>query len=185
MPATPVSPTPPSDWYPDPAVPGTLRYWNGSAWTEHTAPMVTATAPARRGMSGGAIAGIVVGSVVLVLFIIGVLSAIAVPVFLEQKHKASDASARDDLRNITVLVADAFVDDPNGPQSVTARDSAVEVATATGVQGVELSPTTTFGGYFTTNGTGEFCVWAISEATHTNFAMDQNGNVTVGSCPIA
>ncbi len=29
---------PPADWYPDPYSPGVLRYWDGSAWTAHTAP---------------------------------------------------------------------------------------------------------------------------------------------------
>jgi Protein of unknown function (DUF2510) len=29
---------PPSGWYPDPAGPG-LRWWDGSAWTAHTAPI--------------------------------------------------------------------------------------------------------------------------------------------------
>jgi uncharacterized protein (AIM24 family) len=27
-----------ANWYPDPNQPGTLRYWDGTAWTEHTAP---------------------------------------------------------------------------------------------------------------------------------------------------
>jgi hypothetical protein len=27
--------TPPADWYPDPEVPGQMRYWDGSAWTQH------------------------------------------------------------------------------------------------------------------------------------------------------
>jgi uncharacterized protein (AIM24 family) len=27
-----------ANWYPDPNSPGTLRYWDGQAWTEHTAP---------------------------------------------------------------------------------------------------------------------------------------------------
>lgn len=29
---------PPEGWFPDPQAPGQLRYWSGSAWTEHTAP---------------------------------------------------------------------------------------------------------------------------------------------------
>ncbi|WP_414686559.1 DUF2510 domain-containing protein [Mycobacterium sp.] len=33
--ATPLSP---AAWYPDPRYPQFLRYWNGTAWTEHTAP---------------------------------------------------------------------------------------------------------------------------------------------------
>jgi hypothetical protein len=34
-PVPPVSP--PAGWYPDPGRPGGQRYWDGSAWTEHTA----------------------------------------------------------------------------------------------------------------------------------------------------
>jgi uncharacterized protein (AIM24 family) len=41
----------PADWYPDPQQPGLLRYWDGTQWTEHTAPVPaggpdSATAPA-------------------------------------------------------------------------------------------------------------------------------------------
>jgi hypothetical protein len=28
----------PAGWYPDPSAPGTQRYWDGAAWTDHTAP---------------------------------------------------------------------------------------------------------------------------------------------------
>ena len=39
-PAAPVTPTPavPAGWYPDQAA-GVQRWWDGQAWTEHTAPM--------------------------------------------------------------------------------------------------------------------------------------------------
>lgn len=31
-------PQAPAGWYPDPTVPGQQRYWDGTGWTEHTAP---------------------------------------------------------------------------------------------------------------------------------------------------
>lgn len=43
-----------ANWYPDPHQPGTLRYWDGQAWTEHTAPDPAAAAPADGGAPGGA-----------------------------------------------------------------------------------------------------------------------------------
>jgi hypothetical protein len=33
------SPNVPAGWYPDPTLPGTQRYWDGSEWTEHRAPL--------------------------------------------------------------------------------------------------------------------------------------------------
>ena len=37
-PRAPVAPPgPPAGWYPDPARPGGQRYWDGAAWTQHTA----------------------------------------------------------------------------------------------------------------------------------------------------
>lgn len=36
-PASPPPPLPPADWYPDPQGRARLRYWDGRAWTEHTA----------------------------------------------------------------------------------------------------------------------------------------------------
>ena len=39
--STPLPPRPgqvPAGWYPDASFPGSLRYWDGSAWTEHRRP---------------------------------------------------------------------------------------------------------------------------------------------------
>ncbi|WP_084124771.1 DUF2510 domain-containing protein [Demequina sp. NBRC 110054] len=35
---------PPAAWYADPTQPNTVRYWDGAAWTEHTAPAPTSAA---------------------------------------------------------------------------------------------------------------------------------------------
>lgn len=40
----------PPGWYPDPEVAGQLRYWDGTAWTEHRSA-VTATPPPPHGAS--------------------------------------------------------------------------------------------------------------------------------------
>lgn len=37
--------SPPPDWYPNPSGDGTLRYWDGTAWTAHVAPMPQAAQP--------------------------------------------------------------------------------------------------------------------------------------------
>lgn len=41
----------PAGWYPDPEMAETLRYWDGSAWTEHRTP-ATPTQPAAAKKSG-------------------------------------------------------------------------------------------------------------------------------------
>jgi uncharacterized protein (AIM24 family) len=42
-----------ANWYPDPNSPGTLRYWDGQAWTEHTAADPNADGGAAAAATGG------------------------------------------------------------------------------------------------------------------------------------
>ncbi|MBU6148462.1 MAG: DUF2510 domain-containing protein [Actinomycetales bacterium] len=37
---------PPAGWYPDPQILGTLRYWDGRAWTDARAPIPSPATPA-------------------------------------------------------------------------------------------------------------------------------------------
>lgn len=74
----------PSGWYQDPQQAEQLRYWDGQAWTHHTAPMAVGP-PAHRGqgatnyqsgMSGLAISGWIIGGVVAVCGLAMVVAAV-------------------------------------------------------------------------------------------------------------
>ena len=62
----------------------------------------------------------------VVVLIIGVLAAIAIPVFLNQREKAADAGTKSDMKNAATLMETYFVDTQdyggtgNGPVGATA-----------------------------------------------------------------
>lgn len=60
-------------WYPHAEMPGTQRYWNGSEWTEHVAPLAQkpaeSTGPGALTIARGVALGLV--AVVILLAIIG------------------------------------------------------------------------------------------------------------------
>lgn len=45
-PVAPTTPAVPAGWHPHPQNPGLLRYWDGQAWTDHTAPTHQPAGPA-------------------------------------------------------------------------------------------------------------------------------------------
>jgi Protein of unknown function (DUF2510) len=47
---------PPADWYPDPEHQGMQRYWDGTQWTEHRAP-IAPPAPQERKNTGLIVGG--------------------------------------------------------------------------------------------------------------------------------
>jgi hypothetical protein len=50
---------PAAGWYPDQNMPGTQRYWDGSKWTEHVAPLETRKGPAPVNNDGTLVFGII------------------------------------------------------------------------------------------------------------------------------
>lgn len=61
----------PAGWFPDPQMPGQLRYWDGASWTAHTQPGAPTAAPTAE----GAVASLVLGIVSIALscsFITGI-----------------------------------------------------------------------------------------------------------------
>lgn len=113
------------NWYPDPSNPQLLRYWDGAQWTAQTSP-AGVPQPAPAGSDGGgskkAIWAIAIVVGVLALFVvIGVIAAIAVPVFLSQREKAADASAKADVSTLGIEIATWYVDHDGPAPSVESR----------------------------------------------------------------
>lgn len=50
----------------------------------------------------------------VVVIIIGILAAIAIPVFLQQRNKANDAAAKSDLRNLATAEESYLTSNPTG-----------------------------------------------------------------------
>ena len=55
----------------------------------------------------------------VVMIIIGILAAIAIPVFLSQRAKAQDSAAKADVSTIGKEIATYFVDNTAAPTSIT------------------------------------------------------------------
>ncbi len=58
--------TPVAGWYPDPGNPSQIRYWDGSAWTDQTAPLTPTTPVATKSRRP-----LIIGAIVAVILLIG------------------------------------------------------------------------------------------------------------------
>jgi prepilin-type N-terminal cleavage/methylation domain-containing protein len=77
----------------------------------------------------------------VVIIIIGILAAIAIPIFLSQRKKAVDASMKSDLRTIATQMETAFTDTQAYPLSVAA--TAAPITLTIGSDTVRMSPNNT------------------------------------------
>ena len=105
----------------------------------------------------------------VVVIIIGILAAIAIPVFLGQQDKAKDGAAKSDLANAKIAYVSYLVDTPAGTTAIANLDF-VRSSNVTDVAIV--------------SGSGPaFCIQATSSATGApKWKITNAGGVVTGTC---
>jgi len=97
----------------------------------------------------------------VVIIIIGILAAIAIPIFLSQRKKGFEASQKSDARSIATQMETFYTDSQVYPTTLTAVGQRV---TFTPEDYVVLSPNNSAKVYKSA-GTGGFCVEVTSSST--------------------
>ena len=100
----------------------------------------------------------------VVIIIIGILAAIAIPVFLNQRQKGVDASIKSDLKNAATVAATIATDNPTSTTAFS--ETALETA------GWKDDSATTF----VVSGTpaaGNFCISGYNSAASANASTKQ------------
>jgi prepilin-type N-terminal cleavage/methylation domain-containing protein len=123
----------------------------------------------------------------VVIIIIGILAAIAIPVFLNQRQKGYDAQAKSDARNLATL-EETYMTDNNHYKTEAAATTTATTAKAdlgykpsSNVTDVEIK-TFDATGAAATDGVGGYCVITTSASTNKFYYNSLSGGLTTTAC---
>jgi type IV pilus assembly protein PilA len=118
----------------------------------------------------------------VVMIIIGILAAIAIPLFLNQRKNAVDASIKSDLRTLANEMESQYTDTQAYPTAISQSGQSVTVGTATD----RVSTGNTFTMTLNTATTAFCLVGSDTKATHAWVYVSSQGGLqasTVTACP--
>lgn len=119
----------------------------------------------------------------VVMIIIGILAAIAIPVFLNQQKKANDTATKSDVSSVAKEVAAFYVDGTGG---ATIAANGVVTAASTTVATPKLSDGTVFaasGGSVSIASAQSWCIQATnSKGTGTIYKYSAKNGLATGAC---
>ena len=107
----------------------------------------------------------------VVVLIIGILSGIAIPIFLSQQNQAKDAAAKSDLSNAKLAMISYSIANSGTYATASSQLTSYGLVQSTGVTvTIKANPTTAF------------CIFATS-ASGATFHVTEASGVAAGVCP--
>jgi len=111
----------------------------------------------------------------VVIIIIGLLAAIAIPIFLNQRKKAVEASLKSDLRTVAHQMETNFVDAKTYPTFTASNTPSIGGVT------VKLSKSNTVASLAAGAATGTFCLQATNSSVGTTWYYDSDKGGLIGT----